>query len=396
MDIEINQIKDSAMAAKILDDLAQKDLNETICRYPTCQEKRVTPGPGRPSTYCDNKEHTALNNHRARQFLKTLALNKPPVESDETDESPSPAVAIHQVESLRGSVVTGMLQLQSNLERYLGTLKTLADPDIASAQLQAATARLDSRLSDMQERLSTEISLRLAADASRQAAQEESASSKDAADLAIKRMEEAEARTLRIQEETEQQLATLREETEQQIASARRDAQHAIEVVEQEAKVTVEQAQAETHQAQRQAQEAEMNSRTQVAAAERLVQEAQKALEQERAEVQRLRTDLADTRSQGKADRDQAQNALEQERAEVQRLRTTLAQVQAQANADRDQAQKALEQERAEVQRLRTDLARIEGQRDQATKRGDQLAAENDELRKKQVPPTPKQPGKKA
>ncbi|HET8840801.1 MAG TPA: hypothetical protein VFN35_05005 [Ktedonobacteraceae bacterium] len=395
--MDINQIKDPAVATGILEDLAQKDLDETICRYPTCQQPRVAPGAGRPSAYCDNKEHTALNNHRARQALKTLALNKPPVEAEGADESASPVVAIHQVESLRGSVVNGMVQLQNNLERYLETLKTIADPDIASAQLQAATARLDSRLADMQERLSTEISLRLAADASRQAAQEESTSSKDAADLAINKMEEAEARTLYIQEEAAQQLATLTEETEQQIASARRDAQHAIEVVEQEAKSAVEQAQAETHQAQRQAQEAEMNSRTQVAAAERLVQEAQKALEQERAEVQRLRADLADTRSQSKADRDQAQNALEQERAEVQRLRTTLVQVQAQANADRDQAQKALEQERAEVQRLRTELARVEGQRDQTTKRADQLAAENDELRKKQVPPAPKeQPGKKA
>ncbi len=395
--MDITQIKDSAVAARILEDLAEKDLNETICRYPTCQQPRVAPGTGRPSAYCDNKEHTALNNHRARQALKTLALNKPQAEAEGTDESSSPVMTIHQVESLRGSVVTGMMQLQGNLERYLETLKTIADPDIASAQMQAATARLDSRLADMQERLSTEISLRLAADASRQAAQEESTSSKDAADLAIKKMEEAEARTLHIQEEAAQQLATLTEETEQQIASARRDAQHAIEVVEQEAKAAVEQAQAETQKAQRQAQEAEMNARTQVAAAERSVQEAQKTLEQERAEVQRLRSDLADTRNQANTDRDQAQKALEQERAEVQRLRATLAQVQAQANTDRDQAQKALEQERAEVQRLRAELARIEGQRDQATKRGDQLAAENDELRKKQVPSTPKeQPGKKA
>src|SRR5258708_18306544 len=107
--------KDPGTAAAILADLQQKDADETVCRYPTCHEPRqIATGTGRPSAYCSHTEHNAVNNHRVRRQLKDIAAGVTPEAPSKRDT----LAGVVQVESLRQSVVGGMLQLQDHLELY--------------------------------------------------------------------------------------------------------------------------------------------------------------------------------------------------------------------------------------------------------------------------------------
>src|SRR6266849_2630880 len=144
--------RDRIVAAGILAALAEKDQDESRCRYPTCVSPRqATTGSGRPSAYCGNPEHNAVSSHRARQQLKRIAAGAIP-EGTAKREQPG-AVGVVPVESLRGSVVSGMLQLQANLERYLAALSELADPDLIAAQIQAALDQTETRIAEAQQNL---------------------------------------------------------------------------------------------------------------------------------------------------------------------------------------------------------------------------------------------------
>src|SRR6266702_5944890 len=203
--------KDPIGAAEQLAALEEKDKDETRCSYPTCREPRQgTTGTGRPSAYCDNPKHTAVSNHRARQQLQKLASGTP--EAAPKREIITPAVGIVNVESLRGSVVNEMRQLQGNLERYVSTLAEITDPDISVAQLQATQDRAEARIAEAQQSVSAERSLRLAAEATSNAARKESQAEREAAEQAISAMEEAEAKTKRIEEAAEQHVAQIQAE----------------------------------------------------------------------------------------------------------------------------------------------------------------------------------------
>jgi len=321
--------KDPEGVAAILAALQEKDADETVCRYPTCREPRqAATGSGRRSAYCSNSEHNAVNNHRARQQLKTIAAGGTP----ETAPKRETLAGVAQMESLRQSVVSGMLQLQGNLERYVTMLTEIADPDISVAQIQAAQAQAETKIAEVQQSLSMERSLRLAAEAASQTALQNAQAEHEAAELAIQQMEEAEVRHLRQIEEAEQQLVQIQAEKDSAIAQARAEGQRQIEERERQAREAIAQAQAqkasaeaEAREASTRAHDAETNARTQVETAERLVSEARATLERERAEVDRLREELASTRKRAEADRTEARANLERERTEVDRLREELA-----------------------------------------------------------------------
>jgi colicin import membrane protein len=321
--------KDPQAAAAILAGLAEKDADETICRYPTCREPRqIATGTGRPSAYCGNPEHTAVTNHRARQQLKAIATGATPEAPSKRDT----LAGITQVESLRQSVIGGMLQLQVTLERYVSMLTEIADPDISVAQIQAVQDQAAAKIAEALQNVSTERSLRLAAEAARQTALQNAQAEHEAAELAINQMEEAEARRIRQIEEAEQQLAQIQAEKESAIAQVQAEAQRQREEIETRAQEAIAQAQAQAQTAQAQAREAETrahdaqtNARTQVETAERLVTEARATLERERAEVDRLREELASAHKRAETDRMEARANLERERAEVDRLREELA-----------------------------------------------------------------------
>src|SRR5258708_5137874 len=179
--------KDPGTAAAILADLQQKDADETVCRYPTCHEPRqIATGTGRPSAYCSHTEHNAVNNHRVRRQLKDIAAGVTPEAPSKRDT----LAGVVQVESLRQSVVGGMLQLQGNLERYVTMLTEIADPDISVAQIQAAQAQAETKIAEVQQSLSMERSLRLAAEGAHQTALQNAQAEHEAAELAIQQMEE--------------------------------------------------------------------------------------------------------------------------------------------------------------------------------------------------------------
>ena len=330
--------KDPATAATTLAALEEKDTNEALCRYPTCRELRqATTKSGRPSAYCENPEHTPVSNHRARQYLKTLVAGGAP-DGTTKREIPS-AVGGVPVESLRNSVVSRITQLQSDMERYLSALVNISDPDLSAAQIRAALDQADARVAAAQQDVSVERSLRLTAETARMAGEAEARAEREAAEQAIGRMEEAEAKTLRLIEEMEQQ----KEEAERRIADLQAEhtdtidrlhveAERRIEETLQQAKDAIAQAQAAAttaHEETRQAEVRVHEARAQASAAERLVSEARTALDRERAEVDRLRAELAatitDARTRAEADRADARTALDRERTEIERLRAEVA-----------------------------------------------------------------------
>jgi colicin import membrane protein len=347
--------KDPIAANEILVALEEKDKDETICRYPTCHNLRPMPtGTGRPSAYCP--DHTAVANHRARASLRAAVAGGTP-EGTSKREVPHPqGQGIAPVESLRTSVMSRITQLQGDMERYLTTLVEISDPDLAAAQIQTTLDRAESRIAEAQESASVERSLRLAADMARQAAQEEARTEREAADQAIGRMEEAEARTERIREEAERVIAELQTEQAIAIERLRREATQRQEELERQAQETITRAHEETAAAELQARQAETRAlnaeteaRIQQATAERLVREAQTALDRERSEVYHMRNELA-------------------------AARTLLEQANSRAEADRVEARATLERERAEVDRLRSELTTTRA-------RAEQLIALSDELR---------------
>jgi colicin import membrane protein len=178
--------------AAMIATLEVKDQDEVICRYPTCNNLRqAATGTGRPSAYCDNTDHTPVSNHRARQQLRAAVAGG----SSATPVKPEQASPVVPVESLRTTVVHGMQQLQTNLERYLSIITTLADPDLSAAQIQATLDQAQTRVAEAQQIISAERSLRLAAEIARTAAEAQAQEAHDAAESAIGRMEEVEARS---------------------------------------------------------------------------------------------------------------------------------------------------------------------------------------------------------
>ena len=331
MSIDQSLPKDAIAAAEILFALKEKDKDESLCRYPTCHNLRqVTTGTGRPSAYCQNPEHTAVTNHRARQQLRATVATT-------TTETPSrqengASTGMIQSESLRQSVMHGILQLQSNLERYITHLTEIADPDISAAQMQATLDRAETRIAEAQQSVSTEHSLRLAAEAALLAAQEEARTEREAAEQAIQRMEEAEAVAYSLKEEMETRIANIQAERNATIDHMRVEIQQRIEEVEQqasevvtEARLAVTTAQEKARIAEVRAHDAETEAHTRTAMAEQVVRETRTSVERERAEVDRLRAELADGRTHNEIDRTEARTNLERERTEVERLRTELA-----------------------------------------------------------------------
>ena len=365
--------KEPIDAADLLATLVIKDQDETVCRYPTCNNpRRAETGTGRPSTYCSDSDHTAVSNHRARAALKAIAAGV--AQESGVKREQQPPIGVIPVESLRSSVVNGMMQLQGNLERYITTLVEISDPDVSMAQMQATLDRADTRIAEALQNASTERSLRLAADAATVAARQEAQAEREAAELAIEHMEEAEARTKRISEETEQQIAAVQAERDETIERVRGEARQQIDETLQQAKEAVAIAEAATATAQeearladRRAHDTEVDARTRIAVAEQLVREANATLERERKEVDRLRGEAVATRTQVDAERAEARITLERERTEARSV------------LERERAN--IGRERAEVDRLRGELADTRSHIEQVTIRADQFAALTDELR---------------
>jgi hypothetical protein len=376
MSTDQSLFKDPAQAAQILASLIEKDKDDKICRYPTCPHMRqATIGTGRPSAYCDDTEHNAVNNHRARQQLKAAVASITTEATSKREASPTPSTApVESLRNSRNSVLNQITLLQSNLERYVTSLAEMSDPDVSAAHIQAALDQANTRIAEAQQMVSTEQALHLAAETTLLAAQQEARSEREAAEQAIEHMEEVETNAQRRIEEAERRMEEVEanaqrriEEAERHIEEIQRDrdaalkrmhieTQQQIANMEQQTREAIAQAQTvalANQEEARLANAAAQQARTQATTAERLENEAHASLERERAEIDRLRKELAETVTEA-------------------RRRT---------EADRVEAQALLKRERAEIDRLREDLALARKLMEQATTRADKLATANDELR---------------
>jgi colicin import membrane protein len=332
--------KDSVSATTLLLELEEKDKDTTICRYPTCYEPRQgkTGGTGKPPAFCLNPEHTAVANHRFRQQLKEIAEGVPLLTERPRiwGGSPgSPVPAIGAIDSLRGSIINRITQLQNDLDRYLLALKEIADPDRSAALIQAAVDQATTQIAEAQQNISVERTLRMNAEDARRTALTEAEIEHEAASQAIKRMEAAEARNSRQQEEYALRIAEMQAEHEQHLNHLRAQTDEQIQEIEEQTKQALALAQAnaataqeEVRQAHALAHDAQANARTQVATAELLLSETRASLERERKEKDQLRAEftstIADARSRAEADRAEAQVNLKHAREEIDRLRRDL------------------------------------------------------------------------
>ena len=369
--------KDAGAAQQLLEQLITKDLNEEICRYPTCSDPRkISEKGGKPPAYCGNPLHTPQKNLRARSYIENLAQGLPSVSLD--TEQPVTALAI---QSLRDKALTELERFSEHLSIYVTSLREFSDPDIAAAQIEAAQHRADALIAASQETVETERSLRLSAEHSRDTAQKDAQAARAEAALALAKMQETEERARKQQEEYQRQITALQKEHAEAIEAIRLDAQNQIASVKATASEEIALAQAATTEAQKEARraearahDAETEARLAVTNAEQRVTEAYTTLKREQDEVVRLRKER-DT--QAEADRKEiqqlrgelaatiaaARTRADDDRAEIQQLRASLL-----------NANKRADDDRAEIQQLRASLLN-------ANKRADDLALSNDALR---------------
>lgn len=356
MSIDPTQTKNPVQAAALLAELESKDPNE--CSYPGChQPRQVTIGTGRPSTYCSNQQHNAVNAHRVRQRLMAVVSAWETTNTQVVKPGSSPTASANvSAESLRGSVLSRIQLLQADLERYVATLTEMSDPEISAAQIQAVLDQANARVADMQQALSNEQALRLKAEKDLLVVQKQAQNERDAAEQAIQRMEEVEAEAQEQLRQAEARIIDIQTERDATIERERLESQQRIQDIQMQANNALREARNETAKAQeegRLAHAAALEARTQATTAERLIKEAQSSLERERAEIDRLRKELEEVRTRAQVD-------LEQERRRAQ--------------ADRDR-------ERADMDRLREEVMAARKLVEQVTTRADTLATTNDQLR---------------
>jgi colicin import membrane protein len=363
MAIDPSLPKDPVAAQQLLAALVIKDQNEAFCRYPTCPEPRkAAENGGKPPAYCGNATHTPQRNFRARAFLKALAAGLAPT-SLETEQPAS----VLTVQSLRDTTLEVLATFQHQLGLYVAAISELADPEMAAFQIQAAEHRAAARVAEAQELVNTERALRLAAENARTAAQQEAGAEREAAALAIARMNEAQEGAQVQRAEHERHIAEIQQERATAIEEIREEAEQRIAEVQQRASKDIAQAQdlaavaqEEARQANARAHDAQTEARARVASAEQLVAEAHAARQREQDEVARLRH----ARDAVAAE---ARTRAETDRNEIRQLRAELAEAIAQART-------RAEDDRAEIQQLRAHLTA-------ATRRADDLALVNDTLR---------------
>jgi colicin import membrane protein len=365
--------KDAVAAQQLLEQLMTKDLNEEICRYPTCSEPRKAPEKGgKPPAYCSNPLHTPQRNLRARAHIENVARGLPSVSLD--TEQP---VTVLAIQSLRDKALAELEQFSEYLGIYIAALREFSDPEIAAAQIEAAQHRADAMIAASQETVETERSLRLSAEHSRDTAQKDAQAARQEAALAIAKMQESEERARQQQEQYQHQIAALQKEHAEALEAIRLDAQNQIASVKASASQEIALAQAATTEAQKEARsaeqrahDAETEARLAVTNAEQRVTEAYMTLKREQDEVARLRQER-DTQA-------------ETDRKEIQQLRGELAAARVRAADDRAEIQqlraslqsatKRADDDHAEIQQLRASLLH-------ANKRADDLALSNDGLR---------------
>ncbi|MEV8344601.1 hypothetical protein [Streptomyces niveus] len=216
----------------------RESAEQLTCKFLGCGDARETKkdqsAPGPASDYCARPDHTAGAAWRARKKAERAAAAKTGApEEPETDKPVTDSAA--DAVNVREDVVRLLKQLPESLDRYVGLLETITDPEAAEAQVLAVESEANTRVATALARADGERTRRITAEQAKDAAEGE----KDAANEAAEQMETelAEAR------------ARFQAEVERITAAAANDVQEARDLQErkrQEAELLVAEANEKT------------------------------------------------------------------------------------------------------------------------------------------------------
>jgi DNA repair exonuclease SbcCD ATPase subunit len=359
--------KDQAEAQQFLIALEKKDQDKTLCSYPTCKQSRRSPpeGGGNIPAYCDDEAHTSLSNSRLRANIKKLAngLKAPKLETEQP-------VTTKMVQVLEEKALVQMKRFHHDFGLYVAAIEEIADPDITSAQIEAAQFHAEAQIASIQEAMKTEQAFRKSAEnlrdtaqAARDAAQQDAQAARGETALVRTKLQQSEEQIQFLKEQHEQEVASRKQEHAAELEALQRETQKQIEAIRDQAKKDIASAQEKTDAAQRdanganiRAHDAETKATIEIASAEQRVKEAQNSLKREQDEVAQLRQARDATTVENK-------KRAEADLKERERLRTELTTVHQRTEND----QKEIE--------------RVRDSRDRAIERADELARLNDTLR---------------
>ncbi len=304
----------------------------TTCKYPGCgQPAAPAGGTGRPPEYCAGRGHTRVSAWRERRRL--AAEQAGTITSPAEDGSPLTAAKMTGAELLRSlrAEADRITALGAGLRERIDTLTdpTAAEAEVeveavrAAAEQRAATA--EDRAAAAEQRAATAEQLRAEADAAAEEMSEHLTAAQALAQAAEQRAAAAEkerdAAVAQARAKADERVAAAGAERDAAIAQARADAGQRVRAAEadrDQARQATADAEATARQAQQETARAQATARAAQAETGRVRTDAEKMLDQVRAEAARERDELrADLRTRA----ERAEQQADAYRGELDRLR---------------------------------------------------------------------------
>ncbi|MFD4795038.1 hypothetical protein [Streptomyces anulatus] len=221
---------------------------EQTCKWDGCNAPREPKDPskrGPAPSYCTREDHNPGAAWRRTRAAKSASNGAP--DEPETDKPVTDAAA--ESVNVREDVVRLLQQLPESLERYVGLLQTINDPEAAEAQVMSVESEANTRIATAQARADAERTAKIAAVKAKEAAVEEKAAADAAADHMAKELEDAAkthaAEVVRIQEAANADVRKARDQEEQKRLESERLVEEAGEKAAAEVKTVKDRAAAD-------------------------------------------------------------------------------------------------------------------------------------------------------
>ncbi|MFJ2225594.1 hypothetical protein ACIOFY_36830 [Streptomyces anulatus] len=364
---------------------------EQTCKWEGCDAPREPKDPskrGPAPSYCTREDHNAGAAWRRTRAAKSASNAAGAPDELETDKPVTNAAA--ESVNVREDVVRLLRQLPESLERYIGLLQTISDPEAAEAQVMSAESEANTRIATAQARADAERTARIAAVAAKEAAVGEKAVADEAADLMAKELEDAHtthaAEVVRIQEAANADVRKARDQEEQKRLESERLVKEAEKKAAAEVKTVKDSAAADIAEARRLAADAikkaqDEAGRREVAAA-KTVEDMTATLKKERADAAKQVDEAnkkmaAAEKRAGDAER-AAQQARQDADARVKAEKSAAETVRSGLEAELKRANDALASRDERVKELD---ARVDELRREVDAKKDELRAADDRTR---------------